>query len=72
MIQEKNDRQIGKSIFIVLTMLFTVTVAVMGWHWADTSDKPFWSDFWHVAAIGALLACVIGWVVLNSRTKGKK
>lgn len=30
------------------------TVAVMGWHWTDTANKPFWWTFWVVAALLAI------------------
>ena len=40
-----------KGCLLVLAMFVCATVAVLGWHWTDTANKPFWWTFWVVAAL---------------------
>lgn len=47
-------------------------VAVMGWHWTDTATKPFWWNFWVVAAVVCLIIIIGGWVYLNAKDKSKR
>lgn len=60
-----------KDWLIVLGVVIIGVFAVMGWHWTDTSTKPFWWKFWPVMAIICLIAWVGGWVFLSGKDKGK-
>ncbi len=43
-----------KSILIVLLLASVLALAIMGWHWTDIANTPFWWTFWVVAAIAAI------------------
>lgn len=61
-----------KDTMIVLVMITTVLVGVMGWHWTDTSDKPFWSGFWNVAAVLADLIWIGAWAYFWNKDKRRR
>lgn len=61
-----------KDVFKALALVTLVVVAVMGWHWTDTADTPFWSGFWNVAALVALLVWVCGWVYFWNKDKTRR
>lgn len=59
-----------KACLFVVGMIVTLTVSVMGWHWTETANKPFWWTFWVVAA----LLCIPGFIGLGvwfSKTRNK-
>lgn len=59
-----------KSILFVLLLLSLVTLAVMGWHWTDLANTPFWWTFWVVAAIAAIPAFIfIAYLYGKSKNK---
>lgn len=60
-----------KDWMITAIVVLAGVFAVMGWHWTDTAVKPFWWKFWPIIAIGGLVFWVVGWVVLNSKSKNK-
>jgi len=47
-----------------------MVVAVKGWHWTDTANKPFWWTFWVVAAIVAFIG-FIGLIIWFSKSRKK-
>ena len=58
-----------KDILLGIAALLLVVISVMGWHWTDTANTPFWWNFWIVAAIVSLIGCLLGWLYLNNKTK---
>lgn len=59
-----------KSVLFVLLLVSLVTLAIMGWHWTDLANTPFWWTFWVVAAIAAIPAFVfIVYLYGKSRNK---
>lgn len=59
-----------KSFLFVLLLVSLVTLAIMGWHWTDLANTPFWWTFWVVAAIAAIPAFVlIAYLYGKSRNK---
>jgi uncharacterized membrane protein YhhN len=42
--------------------------AVMGWHFADVAKTAFWWNFWIVLAV----LCIITWVLVWVKLKGKQ
>ncbi len=56
-----------KVIAVVIVGFF----AVMGWHFTDVAEKPFWWKLWPVLSIVCIIAWVVGWVALNKNAKGK-
>ena len=61
-----------KDLLMTAGAVLAVFIAVMGWHFSETSNRPFWSNFWIVAAVLCLLACVGGWIYLNNKYKAPK
>jgi phosphoglycerol transferase MdoB-like AlkP superfamily enzyme len=61
--------QYTKDILKVATMILVAVVAVLGWHWTDEANRSFWWNFWVVAAIICLIACIGGWVYLSNKKK---
>lgn len=47
-----------KSILFFLLLASLVTLAVMGWHWTEVANSPFWWTFWVVAALAAIPAFI--------------
>lgn len=47
-----------KSFLFVLLLASLVTLAIMGWHWTDLANTPFWWTFWVVVALAAIPAFV--------------
>jgi undecaprenyl pyrophosphate phosphatase UppP len=60
-----------KDVFLLLAVLTTLLTAVMGWHWTDTAEKPFWQNFWVVAAIAADLIWVGAWAYFWNKDKSR-
>lgn len=58
-----------KDLLITFAILLALITAVLAWDWTDNAEKPFWSTFWVVAGVVAIVACVGGWIYLNSRSK---
>jgi hypothetical protein len=56
-------------VFMALAAITCVLVAVMGWHWTDTANTPFWADFWNVAAVVCLVVWVVAWAYFWNREK---
>jgi hypothetical protein len=52
-----------QDLLIVSAAILTVVVGVMGWHWTDVANTPFWWNFWLVAAIAADALCIIVWAI---------
>jgi phosphoglycerol transferase MdoB-like AlkP superfamily enzyme len=48
-----------KSILFVLLLVSLMVLAIMGWHWTDLANTPFWWTFWVVAAIAAIPAFIL-------------
>jgi hypothetical protein len=46
--------RIWRGCLFVAAAIVLLTVAVMGWHWTDTANKPFWWTFWVIAAVLAI------------------
>lgn len=57
-----------KDLLITIAIVLAIVTAVLGWDWSDNADTPFWWNFWIVASIVAILACVGGWLYLKSKT----
>lgn len=53
----------------VLAAVLIGFFAVMGWHFTDVAEKPFWWKFWPVLAVVCLIAWVGAWIFLNKRDK---
>ena len=49
-------------LFALLT-IFLVIIAVMGWHWSDLANTPFWWNFWVIASIASIVTLVVMWVI---------
>lgn len=47
-----------KAILFVVMLVSLVVLAIMGWHWTDLANTPFWWTFWVVAAVAAIPAFV--------------
>lgn len=45
-----------KSILFAVLLVSLVVLAIMGWHWTDIANTPFWWTFWVVAAVAAIPA----------------
>jgi hypothetical protein len=58
-----------KDVLILLAVITTLIVGVMGWHWTDTAETPFWWNFWVIAAIAADLLWVGAWVYFWNKDK---
>jgi hypothetical protein len=58
-----------KNLMFLVLLLFIVTAAVLGWHWEETANRPFWFEFWPVAAAGCLLLWAGAWFYFWSRDK---
>lgn len=55
-----------KTWALVLGFLICVILAVMGWHWTEVANKPFWWKFWVGAAIVGLAGVAgIVWYVAS-------
>lgn len=54
-----------KAIAFVLALVVCLILAIFGWVWTDVANKPFWWNFWVVAAIvGAIgFVALIMWYV---------
>lgn len=60
-----------KDLLKVIAAFAIVIVAVMGFVWEDYAETPFWSNFWFISAIAAIVIWVVGWVILNGRQNNK-
>lgn len=58
-----------KDLFLTLAAITTVVVGVLGWHWTETAEKPFWWVFWAVAAVTADVLFICAWVYFRSRDR---
>lgn len=58
-----------KQILVAVLFIALLILAVMGWHWTDLANTPFWWTAWVVIAIvsGVLFILLIRWVVDNWR-----
>lgn len=56
----------------VLAAVLIGFFAVMGWHFTDVAEKPFWWKFWPVLAVVCLVAWVGAWIFLKSKDNAKK
>lgn len=65
-------RRNRKDLMLALAAVTTVLVGVMGFHWTETAEKPFWYTFWMVAAILADLLWVVLWVIFWTRDKHRR
>lgn len=61
-----------KDVFLALAIVTILLVAVMGWHWTDTANTPFWSNFWVVAAIACAVVWIGAWAYFWNRDKHRK
>jgi hypothetical protein len=59
-------------IFILLAAITTVVVGVLGYHWEETAENPFWYSFWPIAAVTCDAAWVILWAIFWTREKGRR
>lgn len=61
-----------KHLAILLGVIVGLVVAVMGWHWTDTANKPFWQNFWVVAALACDILWLGFWVFFWTNDKPRK
>lgn len=59
-------RKYRKDIMKVILALIVLVFAVMGWHWTDTAEKPFWQHAWVWIAVGCLVLWGIVWGIFWS------
>ena len=59
----------GKDILKVIGVLAILFFAVMGWHFSDVAEKPFWWKFWSIAGVVSFLSLFIGWLYLVKKDK---
>ncbi len=55
----------------VLAAVLIGFFAVMGWHFTDVAEKPFWWKFWPVLSVLCIVAWVGGWIFLRTKDKSK-
>lgn len=55
----------------VLAVVLIGFFAVMGWHFTDVAEKPFWWKFWPILAVICAILWVAGWVYLSSKDRNK-
>ncbi len=48
-----------KALLFSLTALGLLLVAVLGWHWEETAETPFWWTFWPIAAVVAAIGFIL-------------
>lgn len=65
-------RKYRKDVFLALAILSALITAVMGWHWTDTAQKPFWQIFWVVAAVSSIVIWVTAWAYFWNKDKSRK
>ena len=61
-----------KDLLLTAAAILTLTIAVLGWHWTETADTPFWWNFWVIAAVACDLLFIVTWAILWSNDKKKK
>lgn len=61
-----------KDLAILAGVIVGLVIAVMGWHWTETAKKPFWWNFWIVAAIVCDLAWVGFWLYFWNKDKPRR
>lgn len=60
-----------KAITFGIGLLGSLTVGVLGWHWEETAESPFWYNLWpFLALIG--IGLFIGGVIWFSKKKNLK
>jgi nicotinamide riboside transporter PnuC len=64
---QKYPKDWMKVILAVMVGFF----AVMGVHFSEAANKPFWWKFWIVIAVVCIIGWVGGWVFLSSKDKNK-
>lgn len=53
----------------VLAAVLIGFFAVMGWHFTDVANTPFWWKFWPVLAVICLVAWVGAWIYLSKKDR---
>lgn len=66
------DSKKTRDIFLLLAAATTLLIGVMGWHWEDTADNPFWYSFWPWASISCDVLWVVVWAILWNRDKPRR
>jgi hypothetical protein len=61
-----------KDVAILAGVIVGLVVGVMGWHWTDTANKPFWWNFWLAAALACDLAWLGFWIFFWNKDKAKR
>jgi VIT1/CCC1 family predicted Fe2+/Mn2+ transporter len=58
-----------KAILFVFALVACLILAIFGWQWTDLANKPFWWNFWVVAAIagGVGFLGLIMWYVTTKQ-----
>lgn len=49
-----------KAIAFVAGLVGLLIVAVLGWHWEETAEKPFWYTIWPYLSIAAIVLFIGG------------
>ncbi len=56
-----------KDLSIGFAVLSSVFFAVMGWHFSEVANTPFWWNFWAGLAIVCIVWICVAWAILYSR-----
>lgn len=61
-----------KSWMITILAVMIGFFAVMGIHFSEAAEKPFWWKFWEVITVVCILAWVGGWIFLKNKEKSRE
>lgn len=68
--EKKKSSVKARDILFAAGLIITAVLAVMGHHFSENANKPFWWNFWERAAY-ACIPLFIGLAWLVSRKKNK-
>lgn len=58
-----------KDTLLTLGVLTGGVVAVMGYHWSEVAETPFWWNAWMVLGIACTIAWFGGWLYLWNKDR---